>query len=699
MYKKEVFKSRLSFNILGGIVLVLMLIMNSQTRPTYDEAIERAYGKASLEFYLSLGKDTSFLAPFSEGWGTSFPEMKYYGNGFEIFPALYSKFISSTGEFRLRHVLNTLFGFLSIWFAALIAIELRGYLLGMIVLLIMLLSPTFIGLSSLEDKVIPLSLGYTASVYFLIRILKEFPDRRWLYTIGAILSIALAVSIRIAGIVIVLYWGLFAIYTLFRKPKQKQMLKKSLSFLIYIAVICFTGILIGLLFYPNFFRVGFEHISDSLKMVKEFKETYLLFEGKEIYNKTAPWYYLFKIFSLTVPLFILGGFVLFLISLIVERKLSTELLILLFIVFFPLITLTIQKASVYNGWRHIAFIYPSFCVLASLGILWLFTVIKNFYLRFLPGIILALLVARVVIWMINYTPYNYVYYNLLAGDYKKNINGVYEMEFYSTGTLRTYDWLWEKRLKNSKVPVIIFSNNPVLVEYAKDSRQIREGLSFRFLLFSYLSSSDWDYAILSPRLLSRDERKQYFPPPDCIHMEVIKKIPIAALVERKNKLDFEGINLIQHGEFVKGLEKLEQYYRNNPKNYQIWPFLGNAYFYTHEYKKAIQFFGQFMKLRPAPDGYFFVGASFFMLQDYEKALTYLRQSLEVDNEPARRCETFYLCGESFARMGDMNSAIPYYEACLKINPGFQPSIYALFQIYTRTNDIERANHYRSLLRQ
>lgn len=694
---EAIFKSRRSFNILGGIVLVLMLIMNSQTRPTYDEAIERAYGKASLEYYLTMGRDTSFFAPYSEGWGTSFPEMKYYGTGFEIFPALYSKFISSTGEFRLRHILNTLFGFLAIWFAALIAVELRGYLLGMVVLLTMLLSPTFIGLSSLDNKVIPLALGYTASVYFLIRILKEYPARKWLYMLGAILSIALAVSIRVAGIITVFYYGLFTLYVLFRERKKEQRLKTG-SFIIYIAVICLTGTLIGLLFYPNFFREGFGHITESLRLVREFKETYLLFEGKEIYNKTAPWYYLFKILSLTVPLFILGGFMLYLISLIVERKLGTTPLILLFVVFFPLVILTIQKASVYNGWRHIAFIYPSFCVLAALGIYWLFEVVKNFYLRVFSGIILALLIFRVVIWMINYTPYSYVYYNLLAGDYRKNIYGIYEMEFYSTGTLKTYDWLWKNRLKNSREPVIIFSNNPVLVEYAKDSRQIHEGLTFRFLLFSYLSSSDWDYAVLTPRLLSTDVLKQFYPPPNCIHKELIKKIPIAVLVERENKLDFEGISLIQQGEFVRGLEKLEKSYQYNQKNYQIWPFLGTAYFYTQDYKKAIHFFVQFMNFRPAPDAYYFIGASFFMLQDYEKALKYLRQSLEVDREPARRLETFYMCGESLIRKGEINSAIPYYEACLKIDPGNQPSIYALYRIYNQTGNMQKSNQYRSLLR-
>ena len=148
----DFFQSKKSFYVISATVLLIMLLMNVQTRPTYDEAIERAYGKAALEYYLSAGKDTSFLQPYTEGWGTTFPEMRYYGTGFELIPAVYTKWISSGNEFLFRHILNTLFGFFAFFFAALILIELEGYLAGNLVMLILLVSPTYIGLSALENS-------------------------------------------------------------------------------------------------------------------------------------------------------------------------------------------------------------------------------------------------------------------------------------------------------------------------------------------------------------------------------------------------------------------------------------------------------------------------------------------------------------------------------------------------------------------
>ena len=91
----DFFQSKKSFYVISATVLLIMMLMNVQTRPTYDEAIERAYGKAALEYYLSAGKDTSFLQPYTEGWGRTFPEMRYYGTGFELIPAMYTKYVCS----------------------------------------------------------------------------------------------------------------------------------------------------------------------------------------------------------------------------------------------------------------------------------------------------------------------------------------------------------------------------------------------------------------------------------------------------------------------------------------------------------------------------------------------------------------------------------------------------------------------------
>ena len=694
----ELFQSKKFFYIISALALSIMMLMNIQTRPTYDEAIERAYGKAALEYYLSAGKDTSFLDPYSEGWNTSFPEMRYYGTGFEMIPAVYTKWISSKNEFLFRHILNTLFGFIAFVFAALILIELEGYIAGSIIMIILLISPTFIGLSALENKVIPLTLGYTSSVYFLIRLLRNLPQIKWLHALGAVLSIALAVSIRVAGLIVIFYFGLFALAVLFRKDIRQLKVLIKIRILAFMALFCILGAGIGLLFYPNLFYTGFDHLRESLDMVKHFKSLYLLFEGNQISNQTAPWYYLYKIFGLTVPLILLIGFAISLLTYYFRKKYELSHLVILFSLLFPVITLTIQKASVYNGWRHVAFVYPCFSIIVAIGFINFFSLIKNKSIRIFSSIMLLALLVQPIAWLPGNYRYNYAYYNLLAGNYMKNVQGKYEMDFYSLGTLHCYDRLYKSKLKQIDEPVIITSNNPILVEYAKDRGMINDNIQIEYNSFSSFSMHDWDFCILSPRLISLKILDRFYPPKKTIHRESIKRVVNAALIERENKFDFQGSEMISRNSPREALSNLQKAYEYNPNNYQVWYLLGLAHYMSGNHSDAITYLLPYTRLKPGNDGHFYLGMSYYLEGQYQEAAGYLEIVMgNMGSATANRMAILY-CGQAHLQLKNYNNALSIFENGLKQSPGDRNLLTALVNTCTQMGDLERASSYREQLR-
>lgn len=129
--------------------------------------------------------------------------MKYYGVGFEILPALIIKYFGmEEHEYLIRHVLCAIFGFLFMLFAALTARELKDWKLAIVTLLLMGLSPIVFGLSFLDSKDVPMAAGFAMAVYGFLRIYKKIPLFKLPDVILTIVGIALAVSIRVGGLLL-----------------------------------------------------------------------------------------------------------------------------------------------------------------------------------------------------------------------------------------------------------------------------------------------------------------------------------------------------------------------------------------------------------------------------------------------------------------------------------------------------------------
>jgi hypothetical protein len=178
----------------------------------------------------------------------------------------------------------------------------------------------------------------------------------------------------------------------------------------------------------------------------------MLWEGRQIDSLNLPDGYLIKSFAITTPVFALGGGCLFFFNIrsVWKTMDKTSVLLLLFTVFFPIAYILYQDSNVYNGWRHLTFIYSSVAVVAAIGIYQtLFWVKKGGYAKVwrcaFSGVV-AVLMATVLVWMVKNYKYCHSYYNVFVPDPYSN----YDLDYYETARRRCPGVACQKRAEKSR---------------------------------------------------------------------------------------------------------------------------------------------------------------------------------------------------------------------------------------------------------
>jgi hypothetical protein len=149
--------------------------------------------------------------------------------------------------------------------------------------------------------------------------------------------------------------------------------------------------------------------------------------------------------AMTTPLaymvFFLPGAGLTLASLFTGRikapviKWRNRLLVLVWF-FFPPAYLIATRAVLYDGWRHIFFVYPALLVLGLAGLVWLFRTLRcgvagRWSALAVPAVALAvaLNLGSAVLFMIRSHPYQNLYFNALVGGVK-GAEGKFDLDYW-----------------------------------------------------------------------------------------------------------------------------------------------------------------------------------------------------------------------------------------------------------------------------
>jgi hypothetical protein len=183
-----------------------------------------------------------------------------------------------------------------------------------------------------------------------------------------------------------------------------------------------------------------------------------------------PWHYLPVMIAVTTPVLIL---ILLFIGLyrilkehrkIIDLQLDSGYGFIVLAAAFSLISLIVPaalKSNVYNGWRHLYYIYSGFLLLAVWGLqLLLSTQIK--WVRIASILCLAAQLGCVAVWMISNHPYQYVYYNVLAGSHPEER---FELDYWNTSQSRLIKKVLAEN-EDKKVCIIYSTTYCATIEYA-----------------------------------------------------------------------------------------------------------------------------------------------------------------------------------------------------------------------------------------
>mgnify|MGYP000514679752 CR=1 FL=1 len=142
-----------------------------------DDKFQVDYSQKLVNYYGTFGKDTAAL---------NIPDgnMHLYGGFFETLTGFASKVMgyetATLAYHNVRHASSAVLGWVAILCAALFAQLIAGWRAGLFTLIIMLLSPRFVGDSLMNPKDIPFAAGYMMAIYNMAAVLERLPNpRRW----------------------------------------------------------------------------------------------------------------------------------------------------------------------------------------------------------------------------------------------------------------------------------------------------------------------------------------------------------------------------------------------------------------------------------------------------------------------------------------------------------------------------------------
>ncbi len=416
--------------VLFGLCALLALPISRGYGMAWDEAQHAVYGSFVWDYFRSGFQDMR--------WRTDLGELYNYGTLFDLPSAIFHRTFSEN-LFEWRAFFMALAGAFALPAVAKIGRRLGGESVAIFATLALLLMPQFVGQSFINCKDIPLATGVAWSVLGILMVLeKPTPGRFCL--LGTIFGLTL--SVRIGGAVVGVFFVSGLLFCALRSVMRGSLAGDLKTVVTRRTVLGFalTGLLTWVIlvaFWPHAHQNPFWNPIESFRQSTAFPISYpVQYMGKSIPSAELPWHYLPVMLFLTMPVFtalwVAAGLVLGLIGLWLKRREagSERIFLVLFWLIFPVVFVWIKKPNVYDGVRHFLFVLPAMALLAGLGAAraaeWL-----NRRKDMLGSAGAAATLAFAAPDLVSLHPYQYVFYNVFAGD-RQTLHERFETDYWAT---------------------------------------------------------------------------------------------------------------------------------------------------------------------------------------------------------------------------------------------------------------------------
>ncbi len=436
---------------------------------SWDEPVHREIAGVTAKYLSSLVMPDFHPPEFSSLPPLAKYGAKEYGIIFDLPMYVADLLLGYNGTmpeaYYLRHLCNFLLFYVSVFFFYLIVrnrFESRA--LGLIACFFLILSPRIFAESFYGKDIVFLSL-FIISIYFFIRYLNR---KTLMNSILFALATALVVDQRITGVFIPFLAVFVTGIDEMKAGRTFNNLHKRL-FPLFIYLISFSFFMV--LFWPYLWENPARNFINAFGVMNRFPISYyVLYLGTFIKSTAVPWHYIPVWILITTPViytfFFLIGTFLAIQGMIKngiklysnDRERQDFLFILLFVV--PLAAVIVLNSALYDGWRHLYFIYAPFLLIAMTGaarLLGLMEEARSGRERraalFIAAVI-ALGIISTPYQMIRYHPFQNVYFNTLAGN---NVGQIFELDYWGLSFRKGLEYI----VKSDKRPIIGLLANPI----------------------------------------------------------------------------------------------------------------------------------------------------------------------------------------------------------------------------------------------
>ena len=674
------------FNISSAFLLVLMLLLSKNAGITCDEVLHYNHSVSVYNYFATHGEDQSAL-------NTPVTNLKYYGQSYDNIVTILIKWFKIDNVYGFRHLMSTFAGWLTIFLTALFAIWIRDYKAGILVLVLYMVSPTFLGHTQNNLKDIPFALAYIASTFFTLKFLVSGRRNSYRDLIFLTASIAFAISIRAGGLLLICYlFFFFFIFYLFKYLRENRIdLTEVRTKLFWIFCITVISWFLSILLWPYALHGPVKNVVESYRVMAHFPSTFRqIFEGKAEWSDFMPWYYLPKSMLITIPIIVLAGLILlctfFKIKLNPEKTLLHGLVA--FSILFPVIFVVYEKSNTYSSWRQFLFIYPGIILLASTGYHCFYEYVKNKYLKWGVVALIVALSFHPFMFMLNNPHFYYLYYNQLVGGLRGAYSN-YETDYYYVSQTDASIWLIDY-LKNKDVHGKIKIKATYPVDWQFRNHPEIETSYFRY---EERSQHDWDYAIVTNRYISPFQlRNNIWPPENSIHIVYADKVPVCTVIERKSKDDYAGYVALNEGRSKEAIDLFEKAIKIDDRDGMIFYNFARALYNDGLYQKADSVLKRGLKINPDFEPILMYLGNIAKSQGRkDEAISYYGKVINVN----RKYFEAYVAMAELLIDNDVERSRTLLRTCLAIRPKYKPAIIALADTY-RSSNPEIAKKYDEL---
>lgn len=440
--------------------------------------------------------------------------------------------------------INAVFIWLTIFLVTRFLKQVLGWRAALFGVILLFLSPRFMGASLLNLVDIPFSFAFILSITQIYSFARELPRFKTKRILFLALSSILATAIHPAGIILIIYMFFFLMLSFVLKINVKWYFipNKKRAILHLVAIISSISLFLILVAFLNakyIYQIPFSQPFSALNLFNDYANVDLqIFESNLYAQNQVPNYYLIKYLFITTPLVIFIGVTFFLLFFYKMRKELNPLLIFVIMgaILFPLCFSYFYNFTANAFWSIYYMSVPLLVIIAVMGVEYILRSIDDRYVNAVITFVLFLLLLPPLRHMVITAPATTVYFNEISGTvsssyakYSIDLNSHYPQ--LASKWLIKYIYDFDIRDFKDHYTILVLTDAAINCEpYFDDFPYInvQNGTLDQFKM------GKGDYFIsLTNNQTPTDLKNALWPPKDAIYTVIIEDIPVATFLKRK----------------------------------------------------------------------------------------------------------------------------------------------------------------------